>query len=178
MEPLDKYMWIMIAMGLSFLLSLFVLFKTRRKWLGCILQFTSFVILLILSGILFAMYRGCVRDSNASEAMVGIKLVEEDRDCRYEMTWWMKPDNTYYYEYEKESNQYKVEPCGNDSYDGKGTFVRLDSIFAIKANINPSFVIYFDLDSQKITPVFNNDTIEVVSTNWERIKEYFKMNKL
>ena len=66
-----------------------------------------------------------------------------------------------------------IDPDGNDSYDGKGSFIRLDSISAIKAGINPSFVIYFDLDSQKVTPVYNNDTIEVVDTNWKLIKEYF-----
>lgn len=173
MEPLDEYVWIMIAMGLSFLLSLFVFFNTKRKWLGCILQFISFVILFIFSGMIFSMCRGFVRDSNVSEAMVGIRLIEEDRDCRFETTWWMKPDNTYYYEYEKGSNQHKVESCGNDSYDGRGTFVRLDSVFAIKANIKPSLVIYFDLDSQKATPVYNNDTVEVVYSNWELIKFYF-----
>jgi len=105
--------------------------------------------------------------------MVGVRLIEEDRDCRFETTWWMKPDNTYYYEYEKGSHQHRVEPCGNDSYDGKGSFIRLDSIPAIKADINPSFVIYFDLDSQKVTPVYNNDTIEVIDTNWKLIKDYF-----
>ncbi|MBE6257242.1 MAG: hypothetical protein E7103_04705 [Prevotella sp.] len=173
MEPLDEYVWIMIATGLSFLISLFVFFNTKRKWLGCILQFVSFAVLLIFSGIVFAMFRRCVRDSNASEAMVGVRLTEEDQDCRYETTWWMKPDNTYYYEYEKGSNQHKVEPCGNDSYDDKGTFVCLDSINAIKANINPSFVIYFDIDSQIVTPIYNNDTIEVITVNWELIKEYF-----
>ena len=173
MEPLDEYVWIMIATGLSFLLSLFVFFNTKRKWLGCILQFISFVILFIFSGMIFSMCRGFVRDSNVSEAMVGIRLIEEDRDCRFETTWWMKPDNTYYYEYEKGSNQHKVESCGNDSYDGRGTFVRLDPVFAIKANIKPSLVIYFDLDSQKATPVYNNDTVEVVYSNWELIKFYF-----
>lgn len=173
MAPLDEYLWIMIAMGLSFLLSLFVFFNTKRKWLGCILQFISFVVLLTFSSLIFGMCRGFVRDSNVSEAMVGVRLIEEDRDCRFETTWWMKTDNTYYYQYERGSNQHKVEPYGNDSYDGKGSFVRLDSIPAIKADFNPSFVIYFDLDSQKVTPVYNNDTVEVVYSNWELIKFYF-----
>ena len=45
--------------------------------------------------------------------MVGVRLIEEDLDCRYKTTLWMKVDNTYYYEFEKESNHHKVEPCGN-----------------------------------------------------------------
>jgi len=86
----------------------------------------------------------------------------------------MKPDNTYYYEYEKESNKHKVEPCGNDSYSGKGTFMRIDSIYAIQARSNPDFIIYFDLDSQKVTPIYDNDTLEVISTDWDRVNDYFK----
>lgn len=38
----------------------------------------------------------------------------------------------------------------------------------------PSFVIYFDIDSMKVTPVWGEDTLEVVSADWEQIKEYFK----
>ena len=176
MEPLDEYLWIMIAMGVSFLLSLIVFVKAKRKWLGCILLFITFIVLFMVSGLLFGMCRGLLDSSNESEAMVGIRLIEEDRDCRFETKWWIKPDNTYYSEYDKGSNHHQVEPCGNDSYSYKGTFTRIDSLYAIKANINPSFVIYFDLDSQKVIPVYDNDTIEVINANWERIKEYFKQN--
>ena len=174
MNPINEYLWIMIAMVVSFIISLFVFFNAKRKWLGCILQLFTFIVLFILSGLLFGMCRGWVNSSNESEAMVGVRLIEEDRDCRFETKWWMKTDNTYYYEFDKESNKHKVEPCGNDSYSDKGTYTRIDSICAIKVNINPNFVIYFDLDSQKVTPIYDNDTIEVISTDWNRIKEYFK----
>ena len=105
--------------------------------------------------------------------MVGVRLIEEDRDCRFETTWWMKNDNTYFYEYDKRSNDYRVEPCGNDSYEGKGTYMRIDSIYAIKANVNPSLVIYFDLKNHKVTPIYNNDTIEVIRADWKLIEDYF-----
>jgi energy-coupling factor transporter transmembrane protein EcfT len=177
MEPVNEYLWIIIAMMVSFIISLFVFFKAKRKWTGCLLQLFTFIVLFMVSGFIFAMFRGCVDSSNESEAMVGIRLIEEDRDCRFETKWWMKPDNTYYYEFEKESNHHQVEPCGNDSYSDKGTFTRIDSIYAIKANINPNLVIYFDLDCQKVTPIYNNDTIEVISTDWNLIKEYFKQTK-
>ena len=174
MGPADEYFWIMIAIGLSLLLSFFVLFNTKRKWLGCILQFFTFIVLFIVSGLLFGMYRGWIDSSNESEAMVGVRLIEENRDCRFETKWWIKPDNAYYYEFDKGSNHHQVEPCGNDSYSGKGTFTRLNSEYAIKVNINPTFIIYFNLDSQKVIPIYNNDTIEVISANWGRIKKYFK----
>jgi energy-coupling factor transporter transmembrane protein EcfT len=170
----EQYFGIVIVIGLAFLLSLVVFFKIQKKWLGCILQFFTFIALLIFSGMLFGMCSGFVDSSNESEAMVGVQLIEEDRDCRYETKYWMKPDDTYYYEYEKESNKHKVEPCGNDSYSGKGTFICIDSIYAIQARSNPDFIIYFDLDNQKVTPVYGNDTLEVIDINWERIREYFK----
>lgn len=177
MEPVNEYLWIMIAMVLSIIISLFVFFKTKSRWIGCLTILFTCIVLFMASGFLFAMCRGYVDSSNESEAMVGIRLIEEDRDCRFETKWWMKTDNTYYYEFEKESNHHKVEPCGNDSYSDKGTFTRIDSIYAIKANIKPNLVIYFDLDDQKVTPIYNNDTIEVISTNWNLIKEYFKQAK-
>ena len=120
------------------------------------------------------MCNGIVGASNKEDAMVGVHLIEEYRDCRYETTWWIKPDGTYYYEFDKGISHHQVEPCGNDSYNGKGTFTRIDSSYAIKTNINPSFVIYFDLDKQKVIPVYNNDTIEVLKTDWELISKYFK----
>ena len=39
MEPVDEYKWIMIAVVVSFIISLFVFLKAKRKWLGCILHF-------------------------------------------------------------------------------------------------------------------------------------------
>ena len=36
MEPVDEYLWIMIAMVVSFIIALFVFFNAKRKWLGCI----------------------------------------------------------------------------------------------------------------------------------------------
>lgn len=174
MEPVNEYLWIIVAMVVSFLLSLFVLFNAKRKWLGCILQIFTFLLLFIMSSFILSMYRSCVSVSNAKESMVGVRLIEEDRDCRFETTWWMKNDNTYYYEYDKRSNDHRVELCGNDSYEGKGTFMRIDSIYAIKANANPSFVIYFDLKNHKVTPLYDNDTIEVIHADWKLIDEYFK----
>lgn len=174
LESSIDFIWIMIAMGMSFLLSLFVLFNTKKRWFGCILQFFSFIIFFIIFCAILSICRGCVRISNATESMVGVRLIEEDRDCQYETTWWMKADETYYYEYDKGSNHHRVEPCGNDSYYGNGSFKRIDSVFAIKANINPTLIVYFDLDSQKVIPVYGNDTIEVISIDWKRIREYFK----
>lgn len=120
------------------------------------------------------MFRSCEASSHKADAMIQVRLVEEDRDCRFETTWWIKPDNTFFSEYDKGSNDHKVEPCGNDSYSGKGTFICIDSIYAIQARSNPDFIIYFDLDNQKVTPVYGNDTLEVIDIKWERIREYFK----
>lgn len=170
----EQYISIMIAMVLAFLLSLVVFFRIQRKWLGCILQVLSFIGFSLILIFILAMFGTCQEASAEKGAMVGVRLVEETRDCRYERTWWMKPDDTYYFVFDKGSNSHKVEPCGNDSYSGKGTFIRIDSIYAIQAKSNPDFVIYFDLDSQEVTPVYGNDTLEVIDIKWERIREYFK----
>lgn len=170
----EQYWGIMIAMGLSLLLSFVILFKVQRKWLGCILQLLSFVGFSIIFIFILAMFDKCQEASRETGAMVGVKLVEETRDCRYERTWWMKPDNTYYAVFDKGSNDHQVEPCGNDHYGDNGNFTRLDSACAIKTDYNPPFIIYFDLDSMKVIPIWGEDTLEVVSTDWELIKVYFK----
>lgn len=170
----EQYMGIMIAIGLAFLLSLVVFFKTQRKWLGCILQLFSFIGFSLILIFILAMFGICQDAFEEARAMVGVRWVEETRDCRYERTWWLKPNNTYYLVFDKESNSHRVEPCGNDHYGNKGHFTRVDSIYAIKMDYNPSFVIYFNLNSKKVTPIWDEDTLEVVSTDWEQIKEYFK----
>lgn len=170
----NQYLGIMIAMGLAFPLSLIVFFKIQRKWQGCLLQLLSFIGFSLILIFILAMFGTCQEASGEAGAMVGVRLVEETRDCRYERTWWMKPDDTYYFVFDKSSNSHKVEPCGNDHYGDKGNFSRIDSLCAIKMDYNPSFVIYFDLDSKKVTPIWGEDTLEVVNADWERINEYFK----
>lgn len=174
MELHEQYIGIMIAMGLSFLLSLVVFFKIQRKWLGCILQIFSFIVFYLILIFVLAMFGIFQEVSEETGAMVGVRLVEDTRNCRYERIWWMKPDNTYYFIYDKGNNSHKVEPCGNDHYGDKGNFTRIDSIRAIKTDYNPPLVIYFDLDSQKVTPIWDKDTLEVISADWNRINDYFK----
>lgn len=170
----EQYFGIMIAMGLAFLLSLVVFFKIQRKWLGCILQLLSFIGFSLILIFILAMFGTCQEASEETEAMVGVRLVEETRDCRYERIWWMKPDDTYYFIFDKGSNSHKVEPCGNDHYGDNGKFTRIDSLCAIKTDYNPPFIIYFDLDSQKVTPIWDKDTLEIISADWDRINDYFK----
>ena len=169
----EGYFYGMIAAGLALLLSLFVFFRTEKRWLGCILQFFSFIILTLIFSFILSMFNTCDGDSNKAEAMVGIKAVDEDSVCRIVEEWWIKPDGTYFYQYDKGSNHISQEPCGNDIYHDKGTYTRLGSAYAIKANINPPLVIYFDLDKQKVIPLYNNDTLEVVKTDWRVVKEFF-----
>lgn len=169
----EQYFSIMIAMGLAFLLSLVVFFKIQRKWLGCILQLLSFIGCTLILIFILAMFGTCQEASEETGAMIGVRLVEETRDCRYERTWWIKPDDTYYFVFDKGSNSHKVEPCENDHYGDKGNFTHIDSIYAIKMDYNPPFVIHFDLDSQKVIPIWDKDTLEVVSTDWNLINEYF-----
>lgn len=174
MGPNEGYIIGTLAIGLAFLLSLVVFFKIQRKWLGCILQFISFIGFSLILIFILTMFGMCQETLGKTRAMVGVRLVEETQNCRYERTWWMKPDNTYYIVFDKGSNSHKVEPCGNDHYRDNGDFSRIDSLCAIKTDYNPSFIIYFDLNSQKVTPIWGEDTLEVVEADWERIKDYFK----
>lgn len=174
MGPSEGYFWGMIAAGMAFLLSLYVFFRTERKWLGCILQFFFFIVFTLVFSFLLSMFNTCKGTSYKAEAMVAIKAVEEDSICRIEEEWWVKADGTYFYQYDKSSSHLSQELCGNDIYHDNGTYTHLDSAYAIKVNVNPPLVIYFDLDKQKVTPLYNNDTLDVIETDWSVIKEYFR----
>lgn len=177
MLPNGGYIESMIAGGIAFLLSIFVFRLFRRKWLGCIVQFIAFIILfLVMSTIVWLYMNLFVSSANKEDSMVGVRAIEEDRNCRIVNEWWMKADDTYYYECDKGivDDPETVVPCDIELWGDRGTYTRLDSLNAIKVNINPDLVIYFDLDSQRVTPIYNKDTIEVISTDWNRIKEYFK----
>lgn len=177
MLPSGGYIESMIGMVIAFLLSIFVFRLFRRKWLGCIVQFLSFILLfLVVTTIVNIYVNMSISPAHKENSMVGVRLTEEDSSCRVINEWWMKSDNTYYFECNKGINDHPetVVPCDVELWGDKGTFMRLDSIYAIKVEINPPLTIYFDLDSQKVTPVYNNDTIEVISTDWELVMEYFK----
>ena len=163
-----------IAMVLALPLSLIVFFKMKKKWLGCILLPISWIVSFIIIALVISAVHSCIKEYNVSKAMVGVRLLEEDTNWRFETTWLMKPDGTFYCEYDKGSNDHSVEPCGNDNYSDKGTFTRVDSVYAIKANVTPSLVIYFDMENQLVTPVYDNDTLEVIKADWNSIREYFK----
>lgn len=175
MGPSEGYFYGMIAVGLAFLLSLYIFYRIEKKWLGCILQLFSFIVFTLVFSFILSIFNTCEGSSNKAESMVGVKAIDEDSICRIEEEWWIKPDGTYFYQYDKSSSHLSQKLCGNDIFHDNGTFTRLDSTYAIKANINPPLVIYFDMDKEKAIPLYNNDTLEVIETDWRVVKEYFRL---
>jgi len=171
MGPNEGYIISMLAIGVAFFLSVFVFHKFRKKWyLGCFLQLVAFCILFCA---FVAGYLYFSRKIGKSGAMLCIESIEESQNCRFQQRWWVKPDGTFYFEYDKGSYEHNVTPCGNDSYRDKGSFYRLDSVNALKMNINPTFMIYFDLNRKKIVPIWGKDTLKVINADWQLINEYF-----
>ena len=161
-----------IALLLALFLSVIVFLKFRKKsvLLGCLLQLISFLILWFGIIGLFELRKPILR----SGAMVCVRSVNEDGNCRFEETYYFKTDGTYYFDYEKSSSDNTGTPCGNDSWGDNGSYERIDSCLAIKANSNPSFIIYFDLNKREVVPVLYNDTLDVIDADWERIIDFFK----
>lgn len=161
------------AIMLAFLLSFAVYLKTKRVYLGCILQILIFIVLYL--AIIFVI--NYVNDyMGHNNSMIEVELVEEDSSCHIQRTWCMKTDNTYFFKYDRGSISHAQTPCGNDSYSDRGTFIRANSAYTIKTNDNPALIIYFDLQNKKATPVINNDTLKVVNADWSLITEYLKQH--
>lgn len=176
MIPTGGYIESLIVTVLAFVLSLFVHRITKKRWLGCLMQFLAFIVIFCLLVPVSHVVMDFVSSSHKDGAMIGVRYTEQDRNCKIQNEWWIKPDGTYYYECDKgiTDNPETVAPCDIELWGDKGTFTRIDSIHGVSININPQFVIYFNLDKQKATPVWGEDTLEVVSTDWELVKEYFK----
>ena len=177
MGPNEGYVISIILAILAFLLSFIVFRFFKKKWcLGCFLQLIVFCILFFAFNAVYIFISCGIGESGA---MVCVEHVSEDRYCRFKQTFWIKTDGTYYYEFDKGSHEQSEEPCGNDSWSDKGTYSRIesDSINGIKTHSNPNIEIYFDIKKQEVTPLWDGDTLEVLSADWERIKEYFKQNK-
>lgn len=170
MGPSEGYVVGVVAVIVAFLLSFLVYRITRSKLSGCFLQFIVFVVLFFILILGFHI----INDYNGSTgSMICVEYVEEDTSCRSQRTWWIKPDKTFYFKYDIGSNGHEETPCGNDSYSERGTYMRLDSIYAIKTNEITPVTIYFDLKKQRATPIINNDTIKVISMDWNLITEFF-----
>lgn len=173
MGPGEGYIIGTIALLLALFSSVIVFLRLRKKsfLLGCLLQLVSFLILWF--GII-GLYSGLSRPILRSGAMVCVRSVNEDANCRFEETYYIKTDGTYYSEYEKGSSNQAETPCENDSWGDKGSYERIDSCLAIKVNSNPSFIIYFNLNKREVVPVLYNDTLDVIDADWERIIELFE----
>ena len=173
MGPGEGYIIGTIALLLALFLSVIVFLRLRKKsvLLGCLLQLVSFLILWF--GII-GLYSGLSRPILRSGAMVCVRSVNEDGNCRFEETYYFKTDGTYYFDYEKGSSNNAETPCGTDSWGDNGSYERIDSCLAIKAKSNPSFIIYFDLNKREVVPVLYNDTLDVIDADWERIIELFE----
>jgi hypothetical protein len=161
---------IVLALLVSFAVPVLAFQRWQRKGavIGCLLQP---VVLLVVSFLLIEGYFAITDSMHHAGTMVCVRSIEEDRNCRFEETWYIKADGTCYYEFDKGSHSHSQEPCGNDSYGRERPVERIDSMTALKTELH--LVVYFDLQHRKVTPVFGSDTIEVVSVDWDRVGKYF-----
>jgi len=152
-------------------------YKRWEKWgcaLGCLLQPIVWFVLTMLIITPISLVKGCEQEQGT---MLCIRNIEEDRDCRYEEIWYLKTDGSISYHYDKGSNDHKTEPCGNDTYweNLDVFFDHVDSVPMLKFYHIGDIKVYLDLKNRKAFSTFNNDTIEVVSADWDAIEKYFNL---
>ena len=176
MVPTGGYIESLIVAVLAIILSLFVHRLFKKRWLGCLVQFFVFIVIFCVLVPVSHIVMDIVSSSHKDGAMIGVRHTEQDRNCKIQKEWWLKPDDTFYFECDEgiTENPETVVPCDIELWGDYGNYHRIDSVYAVKMDYNPLFLIYFDLDSMNVTPVWGEDTLEVVSIDWERIKEYFK----
>lgn len=178
----DTSMIVFMVLAIVLLLASFALpVLAFRRWrlkgavLGCLAQFVVFLLTLTL---LFGVFIFIDNAFNTWNSMLVVSNVEEDQCCRYEQTWYLKPDGTVYYKYDKGSHDHAPEPCGNDSHSATFEIRRDSSSHSLSVmGISCDLYLSVDVKNHTISPIGMIGKTEVLKVDWEQIEEYLNNEK-
>ena len=175
-ELLYLYIIVFIVLVVLFVVSLAIPFYgfMRKRFkgllLGCVLQPIIFAI--IASIILYAtnLYAEHDEARHREGAMVTLRQKTGNNPDSYERKWYLKPDGECFYNYWKPDNM--KEESSDDDYDNTELYniVPLDSF---RVCVDDVITVSFDLKGRKVTAVKYNDSLEVVSVDWDKVEAYF-----
>ena len=171
----EFYIYLVLGMAALVLVSIIIPFYGffRKRWkglaLGCLIQPIVLVSAFLLVGGGLYLYMDYIEDTYRSEAMVSVhKAVVQDSDT-ISNTWYLKPDEECFHEYRGKEIDEDGDTTTNLTthyYD----VVRLDST---SVGVEDRLVVHFDFSSRTVTATDEDDTVEVISVNWDKVKTYF-----
>lgn len=153
--------------ALSWVLPFYGFIKKRWKGLGigCLLQPVAVFILCLLlygSAYLFQKYD---LDKQRSDAMVVVKKADGEEGTK---TWYLKSNDECFFEYKNNDGKSNLKAYGN---------VRLFDVVPVDSTsvcVDDHITVRFDVGKRKVTALEYEEPIEVVSVDWDKVKEYLQ----
>jgi len=135
---------------------------TRKRWkglaLGCLIQpLACAVVIGLVIGSIVA-YEVYTLNRQTKSAMVAVKTVEQKSKDTDTLKWYLKNDEECIVRCSGKRQYYDV--------------IRLDSI-AAGVSVDDRIVVRFDIKNRQVTATDNNQPIEVLSVDWDKVKAYF-----
>lgn len=161
----------MLFLLLFAVFSLFIPFYgfIRKRWkglfLGCLTQPLILLLGFIITIFGFVIYQRFTFNKYHKEAMVAIRKAEANGNSH---NWYLKADEECFYEFTDEKDR-----AGFSRFEDARLFdvIPLDSF---RVCVNDKIFVQFDLKDKKVTAKEFDDSIEVVSVNWDKVNAYFE----
>ncbi len=170
------YIYLTLAMAALTLASIIIPLYgfLSKRWkglaLGCLIQpFALIVIYLLLAGGVY-LYDTYSKDKCRKDAMVTVHQTVVQAPDTVWHTWYLKPDEECFHEYrftKTDDDGDSIVKLTTDYYD----VVRLDST---SVGVEDRLVVRFDFKARTVTATDYNDSAEIVSVNWDKVKAYFR----
>ena len=145
----------------------------RKSWKGCLLgclvqPFICVVIVMLAVGVTILHQQYSIRKLRR-EAMVTIKKTETDSLSEQTSIWYLKPDEECFFEYKKTSGSKFKHSDENEKME-LFDIVPLDSF---RVCVDDRIIVKFDLESRRVTASEDDESIEVVRVDWDKVNSYF-----
>lgn len=160
-----------VALIISFFVPFYGYKKKRKKGLalGCLMQPVVFFLL----GLFLTFFVVKYEDHHFSleeDASMAIVRYTENGDCVVSQTWILNPNGKCTMVFDQSPAANAEYPCNIDHFVEEYTIIALDS-FACE--VDKRVEVRFDLQRKKVIAADRSDTLEVVSVNWEKVRDFF-----
>ena len=146
----------------------------NKRWkglaIGCLAQpiFCAVVFLLVVLGALHYQKRSLSKYRET--AIVTLRKTVTDDNGNHSYTWYLKGDDECLFEMDEPRHGRYSDRKREDVEAKLFDIIPLDSCSVC---VDDVVVVKFDFDNRTVTATDYDEPIEVVSINWDRVKDYF-----
>ena len=172
----DNYIYIVLALAalllVSFLIPLYAFLRRRWKGLllgGCLFQPLMLVVSVLMTYLFTYFYdRHFIRTCRET-AMVTLRETEVMETDTLSHLWYLKPDEECFYE--------MVISGKDDNYTDADEVYDVVFRDSVSVAVEDLIVVTFDRQNRTVSATNDDQPIEVVGVNWDRVEEYFRQHR-